>query len=424
MPGFVKKLTKRYVVICACHQLRNTITMSGMKYCQTTSLERIQELTRRIWVVQGGTSAGKTIAILIYVLNWAIEHPGKVCTVVSDTFPNLRTGAMRDFLDICRETNVIEVCTWNKTNSTLYLPNNSLIEFYSVDTMGAHGARRDLLYVNEANRISWDTFSQLEVRTRDQVIIDFNPVNEFWAHTELVNNPYRKDVDFIKLTYQDNEGLDDRTIEAIETRRGDGTSNWWRVYGLGEIGSLEGNVYEGWIKVDRINNLAKLRRYGVDFGYSPDPTAVVAVYEGEDGEIYLKQEICQTKLLTPDLIKQLKDIVIKDGDALFVCDNARPEIIAELQANGVRAIGCDKTPGEKKNGKKYNIELVQRRKVHYLESDKELEREYLTYAWRKKKSTGETLDEPEDGNDHCMDAIAYAIRDLERKPISYGGVRF
>lgn len=394
-----------------------------MKYSITTTLEKIQALTARIWVVQGGTSAGKTIAILWYVLNWAIENPGKICTVVSDTFPNLRTGAMRDFLDICRETNIDKIATWNKTNSTLYLPNGSLIEFYSVDTMGAHGARRDLLYVNEANRIAWDTFSQLEVRTREQVILDFNPVNEFWAHTELINTN-RSDVQFIKVNYLDNEALEESVVNAIEQRKGDGTSNWWRVYGLGEVGSLEGNVYEGWIREkSEFPIFLTLRRYGVDFGFSNDPTAVIAVYEDENKEIWLKQEICQTQMLTPELVRHLQELVQMRGDALFVCDNARPEIIAELQANGIRAIGCDKTPGEKMNGKRYNIELVQRRKVHYCSDDKELEREYLTYAWRKKR-TGEILDEPEDGNDHCMDAIAYAIRDLERKPVEYGGVRF
>lgn len=394
-----------------------------MKYSVTTTLEKLQALTARIWVVQGGTSAGKTIAILWYILNWAIEHPNKVCTIVSDTFPNLRTGAMRDFLDICRETNISQICTWNKTNSTLYLPNGSLIEFYSVDTMGAHGSRRDLLYVNEANRITWETFSQLEVRTRELVILDFNPVNEFWAHTELINNSERTDVEFLKVTYKDNEALDEATVRAIEQRRGDGTSNWWRVYGLGEIGSLEGNVYEGWIAEDEIPKDAKLVRYGVDFGFSNDPTAVIAVYEDSEKGIWLKQELCQTKLLTPQLVEKLRVVIEQDGDALFVCDNARPEIIAEMQATGIRAIGCDKTPGEKMNGKRYNIELVQRRKVHYLRSDKELEREYLTYAWRKKKSTGEILDEPQDGNDHCMDALAYAVRDMERKPVQYGGVR-
>lgn len=161
-----------------------------MKYSITSTLEKTQALFDdddiRIIVEQGGTSAGKTVAILCVLLNWAIETPGKVISIVTDTFPNLKKGAMRDFLDICRETNVLEAATWNKTESTLYLPNSTIIEFFSVDTMGAHGARRDVLYVNEANRITWETFIQLEVRTRYKVIIDFNPVNEFWAHTELM----------------------------------------------------------------------------------------------------------------------------------------------------------------------------------------------------------------------------------------------
>ena len=390
-----------------------------MDYCETTALERIREMSARIRVVQGGTSAGKTIAILLDELNEAILQPGILTSIVTDTLPNLRRGAMRDFLRIATATNILSVADWNKTNSTLTLPNGSEIEFFSVDMFGALGARRDRLFINEANRISLDVFNQLEPRTRQKITLDFNPVNEFWAHTELVKNRAFADaVNFVKLTYKDNEALEDSIVSSIERRRGDGTNNWWRVYGLGEIGSLEGNIYEGWLPYDELPEKTTLKRYGVDFGFSNDPTAVVAVYEDENEEIYLKTEILGTKILTPELIARCKKL----PDALFVCDNARPEIIAEMAANGLRAIGCDKTPGEKMNGKRYNIELVQRRKVHYFSGDKDLEREYLTYAWRKKK-TGEILDEPEDSNDHIMDAIAYAVRDMARKPIEYGGVR-
>lgn len=390
-----------------------------MDYCETTALERIRAMSARIRVVQGGTSAGKTIAILLDELNEAILQPGILTSIVTDTLPNLRRGAMRDFLRIATATNVLSVADWNKTNSTLTLPNGSEIEFFSVDMFGALGAKRDRLFINEANRISLDVFNQLEPRTRQKITLDFNPVNEFWAHTELVKNSAFADaVDFIKLTYKDNEALEDSIVSSIERRRGDGTNNWWRVYGLGEIGSLEGNIYEGWLPYEELPEKTTLKRYGVDFGFSNDPTAVVAVYEDENEEIYLKTEILGTKILTPELIARCKKL----PDALFVCDNARPEIIAEMAANGLRAIGCDKTPGEKMNGKRYNIELVQRRKVHYFSGDKDLEREYLTYAWRKKK-TGEILDEPEDGNDHIMDAVAYAVRDMARKPIEYGGVR-
>lgn len=390
-----------------------------MKYSVTTTLEKLQALTARIWVVQGGTSAGKTIAILLYLLNWAIEHPGKVISIVSDTFPNLRKGAMRDFLSICRETNIDKIAQWNKTESTLTLPNGTIIEFFSTDMLGALGARRDLLYINEANRISWDTFSQLEVRTREQVILDFNPVSEFWAHTELINNPDRSDVEFLKVTYLDNESLDDATVKAVEMRRGDGTSNWWRVYGLGEVGSLEGNVYEGWQPLDEteIKRRGKLVRYGLDFGFSNDETALVAIYDFGDNTLGLVELVYQKGILGSDYGKILKSHNI-DPSVLIVADGARPEIIAEIKKNGYRCIAANKDAGSVKRG----IDRVHQKRIYYF--GKNLEREFLTYAWRKKRSTGETLDEPMDGNDHLMDALRYAIDDLSRKPVEYGGVRF
>lgn len=381
---------------------------------ETTALRKIRALKKRIRIVQGGTSAGKTYDILLDELNEAIIQDGILTTIMSDTMPNLRHGAMRDFLKICHETNVWDVAEWNSTYSTLTLPNRSIIEFYSADSEDALGARRDRLFINEANRITKEAFDQLEVRTEQKITLDFNPVNQFWAHDLLT----RPDVDFVKLNYLDNEALSDNIVKTLELRKGDGTSNWWRVYGMGEIGSLEGNVYEGWIPVDDIPQSAVLKRYGVDFGFSNDPTAVVAVYEDEDESLYLKTALCDIKILTPVLIDRLRKL----PDALFVCDNARPEIIAEMQANGLRAIGSNKTAGEKMNGKRYNIELVMRRKIHYLTTDTELEREYLTYAWRKKR-TGEIIDEPQDGNDHIMDALAYAVRDMERKPIQYAQMR-
>jgi phage terminase large subunit len=221
----------------------------------------------------------------------------------------------------------------------------------------------------------------------------------------------------VKLNYLDNEALSENIRKTLELRKGDGTSNWWRVYGLGEIGSLEGNIYQGWIATDEIPQNAILKRYGVDFGWN-DPTTVIAVYEDEEKGLWLKQCIYQSQLPVPALIERCKSL----PDGLFVCDNARPEIIAEMQSNGLRAIPSNKTAGEKMNGKRYNIELVSRRKIHYTRDSKELEQEFLTYAWRKKRS-GETIDEPNDGNDHAMDAIAYAVRDMERKPVQYAGIR-
>lgn len=381
---------------------------------ETTALRKILAMKKRIRIVQGGTSAGKTFDILIDELDEAIRQRGILTTIMSDTMPNLRHGAMRDFIKIAKETGAWDFGEWNSTYSTFALPNGSTIEFYSADSEDALGARRDRLFINEANRITKEAFDQLEVRTEQKITLDFNPSNKFWAHDLLT----RPDVDFVKLNYLDNEALSDNIRNTLELRKGDGTSNWWRVYGLGEIGSLEGNVYEGWLTYDELPKTAILKRYGVDFGFSNDPTAVVAVFEDEDGSLYLKTELCAVKMLTPDLIKRLQSL----PDGLFVCDNARPEIIAEMQSKGLRAIPSNKTAGEKMNGKRYNIELVMRRKIHYLATDKELESEYLTYAWRKKKD-GTIIDEPVDGNDHILDALAYAVRDMERKPIEYAGIR-
>lgn len=228
----------------------------------------------------------------------------------------------------------------------------------------------------------------------------------------------RTDWQFIKLTYRDNEALPETVLQALLQRKGDGTSNWWRVYGEGEIGSLEGNVYEGWQVVDEVPEGYILKRYGVDFGWN-DPTAIVGVYENAEGDIVLDEVLYQSKLPTPDLIELCKKL----EPELFVCDSARPEIISDLVANGVRAIGVNKGPVGKQNSVMYGIDLVKRRKVAYTRSSKNLEREYLTYAWRKKKSTGETLDEPEDANNHLMDCARYALMDMAIKPIEYGGLR-
>lgn len=366
-------------------------------------------MNKRIRIVQGGTSAGKTIAILLDELNESILQPSILTSVVTDTMPNLRRGAIRDFLKICHETNVISSADWNKSTFTMTLPNGSIIEFFSTDMTGALGARRDRLFVNEANRIGWETFSQLETRTKQKVTIDFNPVNEFWAHTQLLQDKeFAKVVDFAKLTYLHNESLDRAVVEAIERRRGDGTNNWWRVYGLGEIGSLEGNIYSGWMPMaaEEIRKAGKLIRYGLDFGFSNDETAMVAVYQMEDGQLGLVEKIYRVGMLPSQYASALAEAGV-DPTVLIVADGARPEIIAEIRGAGYRIIPADKSAGSVRRG----IDRVKESSIIY--AGKDLEREFLTYAWRKTKS-GVITAEPQDGNDHLMDALRYAIDDLHR----------
>ena len=387
----------------------------------TTGLKKLKPLfvdSKRYLVAQGGMRAAKTYSMLMLIISWCQANADKVATVASMSYPHLSRGAIRDFQTIMKAADIWEPERWNQSSKIYTFGNGTILEFISVDNMSAHGPARDLLFVNEANDMDFQTFQNLAFRTTGKVIIDYNPTHEFWAH-QLVKDE-NDNADFIILTYKDNEALAPSIRKAIESRRpkpGEEPSNWWTVYGLGQIGSLEGNVYSGWTPISEVPSDYVLRRYGVDFGFSNDPTAIVGVYENENGDIILDEKLCKTKVLTPQLVSIIKEL----PDGLYVCDNARPEIIAELQANGIRAIPCNKTAGEKLNGKRYNIELVQRRQIKYTSRSKELEREYLSYAWRKKK-TGEYIDEPQDGNDHIMDAIAYAIRDMDRPKVEYGGV--
>lgn len=387
----------------------------------TTGLKKLKPLfvdSKRYLVAQGGMRAAKTYSMLMLIISWCQTNADKVATVASMSYPHLSRGAIRDFQTIMKAADIWEPERWNQSSKIYTFGNGTILEFISVDNMSAHGPARDLLFVNEANDMDFQTFQNLAFRTTGKVIIDYNPTHEFWAH-QLVKDE-NDNADFIILTYKDNEALAPSIRKAIESRRpkpGEEPSNWWTVYGLGQIGSLEGNVYSGWTPISEVPSDYVLRRYGIDFGFSNDPTAIVGVYENENGDIILDEKLCKTKVLTPQLVSIIKEL----PDGLYVCDNARPEIIAELQANGIRAIPCNKTSGEKLNGKRYNIELVQRRQIKYTSRSKELEREYLSYAWRKKK-TGEYIDEPQDGNDHIMDAIAYAIRDMDRPKVEYGGV--
>ena len=376
-----------------------------MAFQDTTAFERIEGMTKRISIVQGGARAGKTIAILMLLLDLSFAEREKIISIVTDSYPNLEKGAMRDWQKILTVQKRGQYFRVNQSKHTwTNLITGTVIEFFSCDADDALGAARDYLFINEANRIDHETFSQLELRTTERIWLDFNPVNEFWAHTEVMKK--RDDWEFIKLTYRDNEGIPENVLKSLLQRKGDGTSNWWRVYGEGEIGSLEGNVYSGWLPYAEDDMPMRLVRYGLDFGFKNDETGLVAIYEREDSSYLVKELVYQTGLLGARYPAAL-EIAGVDKDVLIIADSARPEIIAEIQQAGFRCIGAEKGAGSVLKG----IDYVSQAKIYY--EGKNLEREYLTYAWRKRKS-GEILDEPQDGNDHLLDALRYAFTDLHR----------
>ena len=384
----------------------------------TTGLKKIRELfisDKRFLVVQGGMRSAKSYSILMLTISWCQTNREKVATVVSMSYPHLSRGVIRDFQSIMKNAGIWNNNRWNSSSKIYTFENETVLEFISVDRMSAHGPARDLLFVNEANDMDQDTFEQLAARTTGKVIIDYNPTHEFWAHTWLLKE-YKDNADFIILTYLDNEALAPSIREYIESKKpkpGEEPSNFWMVYGLGQIGSLEGNIYSGWEErssVD-IEKHGQPLRYGLDFGFSNDETALVAVYEMPDGKLGLVEKLYKKGLLGSQYGDTLRRLEI-DPNVLIVADSARPEIIAEIQNAGFRCIGADKNPGSVLRG----IDRVSQRQIVYCGDN--LKREYLSYAWRKKRS-GEILDEPEDGNDHCMDAIRYAIDDLSRKRFDF-----
>ncbi len=376
-------------------------------YAPTTALRKIANLSKRIRVIQGGTSAGKTIAILIYLIDiadrWELETgEGTSISVVSESMPHLRRGAERDFFNILRAHNMYKAGMHNRSDHT-YNFGKSYVEFFSADDPSKlRGSRRDVLFINEANNVAFSAYEQLEVRTKKLVIIDFNPVSEFWAHTEVMPHV---DHDFLKLTYKDNEALDPNIIASIESRKHN--TNWWRVYGLGEIGIKEGVVYPDWKPIKRIPKEARLVGYGLDFGYSNHPTGIVSAWKWNNAYI-LHQEEYRVGMKNPVIAEKLNGL----PKALVVGDSSEPKSIDEIRDHNINIIGATKGQGSVTWG----IDLVQSLDIYYTESSLDLAHERLNYLWKIDKRTGKPLNVPEDIFNHLMDAARYILTELEGKP--------
>lgn len=385
-----------------------------MAYGKTTSYYEIQKLKKRIKVVQGSSSASKTVSIVLILIDYATRHPDKLISIAGVNMPHLKRGAKRDLKNILTENNYWDYykIVENKAESTFTFFNGTVIEFLALDEGKARGARRDVLFVNECNLIDYETFNQLEIRTKESIYIDYNPTSEFWAHTELVG--VRDDVDFIIVTYKQNEALDKAIVQALERRKHN--KNWWRVYGEGQIGELEGLVYSGWTGIDKVPDSAELIGYGLDFGYTNDPTAIVCVYKHEGG--YLLDEICyRTGLFNKDIAEIIKQHNLQS--VLGVGDSSEPKSIAEISSEGINLIGATKTSQDK--GKTYNqwaISKIQEMKIYYTNSSINLRKEYLGYMWASDR-TGKKLNVPMDGNDHILDAMKYRLIQTLASKVQY-----
>ena len=370
----------------------------------TTSTQKIFQLTKRIRAVAGGTAASKTISILVWLIDYSQTNTNKVVTVVSESYPHLEGGAIRDFKNIMMANRYWDDSQWNESKHIYTFGKGTIIEFKSIDKFGkAHGPRRDILFLNEANNINYKIADQLITRTREIVWLDWNPSEEFWFYTEMQGK--RDDVDFITLTYTDNEALDEITKYEIESHRHN--KNWWQVYGLGLLGVIESRIYKDWETIDEIPHFARFERYGMDFGYSNDPTAIVGVYYYDGG--YLLDEVAFQKGLSN---KQIADIIQnQERQGLVIADSAEPKSIDEIKTYGINIVGAEKGKDSVNNG----IQIVQDQRISVTKRSVNIIKEYRNYLWETDKD-GNIVNKPEHTWSHSMDAIRYALSSIIKKP--------
>jgi phage terminase large subunit len=364
----------------------------------------------RYIINQGGTSASKTFSILQLLVQIALKHKKQI-DIVGLTVPHLKAGVLNDMPAVLEGFGINFSEVYQSTDKRIEFPSGGVINFLSIDKLGkAHGGRRDILFLNEANHQLWAIAEQLIIRTRETVFIDFNPTNEFWAHTEILAKEPDRAI-LIKSNYLDNQYLEQAIIDTIESKRGDGKNNFWRVYGLGELGIAEGLVFENW--ESGTFDIYKFGKYvnGLDWGFSSDPFAYVRCAI-ENDTLYICEEIYQRGLLNKDSADLVKP---KARNEIVWCDSAEPKSVQEFVSLGINAHSVKKGPGSVESGIK-KIQSFRNVVIHEDNCPNTLA-EFKNYQWKVDKAGGR-LPEPVDAFNHAIDAIRYALSTemIYRKP--------
>lgn len=354
---------------------------------------------------KGGTRSSKTYSILQLLYTIAKKSTKSlVITIVSESLPHLKLGAMRDFDSILESMN--EKVELNKTTNT-YKIGNSIIEFFGADAPGkVTGPARDILYVNECNNVRYDVFTHLDVRTRKLIFLDCNPRNKFWMDRQVLT---RDDAVLINSTYKDNNHLTAEQVASIESRMND--IEWWNVYGLGLTGGTEGLVYPKYEVVDTMPTVGNNRGYGMDFGFSNDPTACVECLVS-DGWLYIDEVIYTTGLLSEGIVSRMAG----RSKLRIAADSASPSTIAEIRSRGLDCVGVSKTSIIE------GIDLVKSfRGIRVTKRSINVIDELDNYSWKRTRD-GDYINEPKGGEDHAMDAMRYYVTYFySKKNKTHGG---
>jgi phage terminase large subunit len=382
-----------------------------MAFIYTTAIKKIRKLNKFCSGIQGGTSAGKTFSILPIIIDYAAKNKGKDISIVAESFPHLRRGCIKDFKKIMIDTGRWIDSHWRSTDSTYSFSNGSTIEFFSADNDSKlRGARRDVLYMNEANNMTFHAYTELASRTKEKVYLDWNPVAPFWFHTDLQND---SDVDMLIIDYRDNEACPESAINFILKAKEKALAsafwqNWYNVYGLGLIGSLQGVVFENWKQCDEIPKDAEFICYGMDFGFTNDPTTLTACYR-YNGGLYLKELIYETGLTNSDIIKKFDSLGVTKQQ-MIVADSAEPKSIEDIRRAGYRIEGAKKGADSIRN----SIDTLLAYDLYITKDSLNAIKEARNYKWATDSSGGK-LNMPIDAYNHFWDSVRYVALNRLKK---------
>jgi len=390
---------------------------------RTTAINKILALKERKKVIQGGTSAGKTYAIMPILIDRAIKDAGIKITVVAETIPAVKDGAVDIFKQVMQDTFRYDENQWLGSPMQYTFKNGSRIQFKAFDTKGKAKAsgKRDILFLNEANHIPFGIADELMIRSKE-TYIDYNPNNTFWVHDEVLKEP---NSEFLLLTYLDNEACPSETLEDLLIKKSKAYynvngdlkdnnniknsywANWWRVYGLGEIGSLDGVIFQNWEIIDNIPKEAELLGYGQDFGYTNDPTTLVALYKYNDKFIF-DELIYKTGMLNSMIANDLRSLDVK---GTIYADSSEPKSITEIRRYGFDIRPCKKGT----DSINFGVSLLQENSLLVTSKSTNMINELRSYIWATDRE-GNSLNKPIDNYNHCIDAMRYiAIEKMKNK---------
>ena len=369
------------------------------------------ESVKPIVINQGGTSSGKTYSILQVLICKCLQEKNQVVTVVGQDVPNLKSGAIRDFETIIETTPFFSrfLESINRTDKSYKFINGSIIEFKSYENeQDAKSGKRQYLFMNEANGVPFSVYDQLQIRTEKQVFLDYNPTFAFWVHDKLIG---RDDVDLFISNYKNNPFISAEIIRKIEQLKHT-DPNKWKVYGLGKTGVLENVIFDRVEWVSKIPENVKRFAYGVDFGFSADPTTIVKCALSE-GVLYGQLLLYEKGLTNPDISGAFARLGIKKGRRtgdLIMCDSAEPKSIKELKNLNWNVKGCKKGADSIRHG----INALKSYGVLHLVNSERWKHEQRSYIWQIDRKDGRTQNKPIDKNNHIWDAFRYAEQGIRK----------